>query len=1007
VAVRSLQLALVSFLIGSPALALDPGRSISQYGHTMWTLQEGVLPGAPTDIVQTTDGYIWIGTRSGLVRFDGVRFVPLTPPAGEELRSNRIMALGTSSDGSLWIGTRGPGLTRWHAGHLTHYPDAPGSVMSVLEDRTGKVWFTRMSIRDGGGPLCEVVDKHAICHGTADGVPLKMARQLSADAQGNFWVVSDTTLMRWRGGTSRTWLPPGIQELDQRNVLDALQSVLPGADGSVWVGAMQPSRGLGLLRLIDDRLQPYVTPEFDGRKVSVSRMLLDRQKALWIGTQDDGLYRLYDGRVSHYRSNDGLSADTIQNLFEDREGTLWVLTTRGIEAFRDLPVASVTSREGLSADLANAVLATRDGAVWIDTWHSLDVLRGSKITALKAGHGLPGEEVTLLFEDRAGTVWVGIDQDLTVFERGKFEPIKQPDGRPIGFMEGLTEDAAGDIWALTRDPDASLWRIHARKVVARVPRSVVPFTFDVLAADPHEGVWLSLQNGDLGRYRQDRLETVEFHRAPNSGVIVGLIARPDGSIVGATNLGLVGWRNGKSQTMTTANGLPCNDVHALLTDRHGALWLYASCGVIRVAADQVQAWWQGPNAHLSFRVFDALDGAQPAGANFFPTASLGPDGRVWFANASVVQMIDPERLSGNTLPPPVHIEQIVADRARFAPQSGLRLAPNTSDLEIDYTALSFVAPRKVHFHYRLTGHDTDWQEAGGRRQAFYTDLPPGDYRFQVIASNNDGVWNTAGATLDFSIAPAFYQTRWFAVLCVAATLGALGWLYLMRVRRIEARIRMRLEERVVERERIARDLHDTFLQSVQGLILKFQVVLLHIPEGKPRNLMEQALERADQVIVEGRDRLRDLRDSTRPSDDLPQSLQALALELSQAGGPEFRVTIEGVPRVLHPVVREEAYRIAAEALTNALHHAAARRVDTEVSYSRKGLSLRVVDDGCGFDVDAVRDDTPRGHFGLMGLQERAHRIQARLAVSSRPGAGTAVELDVPASIAYKLARALI
>lgn len=437
------------------------------------------------------------------------------------------------------------------------------------------------------------------------------------------------------------------------------------------------------------------------------------------------------------------------------------------------------------------------------------------------------------------------------------------------------------------------------------------------------------------------------------GTRSGLISTPDGAIIGGTSLGLIGWRNGRSQMMTAANDLPCQEIHTLLRDRRDNLWLYAACGIIFIASDQVQAWWKDPAARLRFRLFDALDGAQTA--------------------------------------------------------LGLRLAPHTRDLEIDYTALSLVVPRKNNFRYRLLGHDTDWADAGARWQAFYTDLPPGDYRFPVIASNNDGVWNESGASLDFSITPTFYQTRWFDALCVTAAAGVLWLLYLVRVRQIEMRIRMRLEERVIERERIARDLHDTLLQSVQGLILRFQAVLARIPEGgeRPLQMMEQALERADQVLAEGRDRVYDLRKSTQPSSDLPQALQGLAQELAQtADNTQFRVTVEGTPRKLDPVVREETYRIGAEALSNAVQHALATHVDTEISYSRKSLTLRVVDDGRGFEAALLNEGAPRGHFGLTGMRERARGIRARFEVSSRPGCGSAVEVRVPASIAYRVGRRL-
>jgi len=1007
-----MRFALLSLLLVAPvAFALDPSRSISQYGHTMWTLQEGTLPGAPMDMAQTTDGYLWVGTRGGLVRFDGVRFVPFTPPTGEELLTPRILSLRAASDGSLWIGTRSD-LERWHNGHLTHYPEAGGSIGAILEDSNGKIWFTRERSSDAEHPVCEVVGEKAVCYGAQDGVPLHHAHQAAIDPQGDFWTFSATQIMRWRPGSATATRTYAATEVGGKgrsdDQFDVFECIAAAADGSVWVGASQPSHGLGLLRVIDDKLESVVTPDLDGGTLSVSALRPDTRNSLWIGTQREGLYRLHDGKVSRYGTREGLSNDTVHSLFEDREGTMWVLTAQGIDAFRDLRVASITSREGLSGDLAHAVLATRDGTVWVNTGHTLDALRDGKVTSRSSNSGLPGEEVTALFEDPKGILWLGIDSDLYTFDGRQFRPIKRPDGRPIGFIEQMTQDAAGDLWLMETNTH-QLLRIHDRAVVEEIPRSTIPFAYaQSIVPDLHEGIWFPLTNGDLARYRRGQLETVEFHRAPHTGLVWGLVSTPEGSIIGGTSLGLIGWRNGETRTMTAAdNGLPCNEIHTLLADKHGNLWLYAACGIIFIGSDQVQAWWKNPAAWLKFRLFDATDGAQPALGEFFPRSSVGPDGRLWFANASIVQVIDPDRLGTNTLPPPVHIEAIRADHKDFSPGPGLKLAPHTRDLEIDYTALSLVVPRRNNFRYRLAGHDLDWEDAGARRQAFYTDLPPGDYRFQVIASNNDGVWNESGASLDFSIAPAFYETRWFVALCIAVGIAALWLLYLIRVRQIEMRIRMRLEERVIERERMARDLHDTFLQSVQGLVLRFQAVLARIPEGgeRPVHMMEQALERADQVIAEGRDRVYDLRKSTHASGDLTQALQALAQELAQTvDSTEFRVTIEGTARTLHPVVREETYRIGAEALTNAVRHALATRVDIEIVYSRKDLTLRVVDNGRGFDPAVLSDGAPRGHFGLTGMRERARRIRARFEVSTRPGSGSAVELRVPASIAYQVER---
>jgi ligand-binding sensor domain-containing protein len=991
------RLALIVFLLVAPvAFALDPARAISQYGHTVWSVQDGFLPGAPTEMVQTIDGYLWIGTRSGLVRFDGVRFVPFTPPPGQQLISNRILSLGAGSDGSLWIGTR-LGLQRYRNGQLTSYPDAPGWAMSIVEDRTGTIWFTRSGIHDDKGPLCEVRGDRAVCHGTRDGVPISNGRQLAKDADGNLWTVSDTTLMRWKAGSARTWRPRGITDNGDGKTIDVLQSVFVAADGSVWVGATQPSRGLGLLHLVNDELRPFVAPGLDGSTLAMTLVFVDRQNTTWLATQAEGLYRLQAGTVSHFRARDGLSGDTVQGFFEDREGTLWVLTTQGIEAFRDLRVVSVTSREGLSADLANAVLATSDGTVWINAWHSLDALRDGKITSLSSSNGLPGEEVTALWQDRAGTLWFGVDHDLHVFENGKFIPVRRSDGSSLGNVNAMADDASGDLWVISATP-FMLVHIRNRKVIEEIPPVKIGLSRTIVA-DPGGGIWVGEPNGDLARYRDGQVETVAFKRKPATGAISGLITYPDGFIIGSTSLGLIGWREGRAQTMTVAaNGLPCEDIHTLLADRHGALWLYTACGIVVLQRDQVEAWWRNSSTRVAFRVFDALDGAQPAVGNFFPRSSLGRDGRLWFANASVVQVIDPEHLGGNLLSPPVQIEQVRANRTSYPLQQGLRLPPNTRDLQIDYTGLSVVVPRKTRFRYRLEGHDTEWQDVGTRRQAFYTDLPPRNYVFRVTASNNDGVWNPTGASLAFSITPTFSQTPMFGVLCGVALLAVVWLLYVVRIGQIKGRLRERAEERIVERERIARELHDTLLQGLLSASLQLSVANSKIQRDAPaKPLIERILQLLRQAIDEGREAVQGLRTQ---ADALERAFAQIPHDLGLDEKVPFRLLVEGAPRALRPEIRDEVYRIGREALANAYRHAQASNIETVLEYTSDRFHMVVRDNGCGMDPDVLQSGRP-GHWGLSGMHERSTRIGARLKVLSAPGAGTEIDLVVPGAAAFE------
>jgi signal transduction histidine kinase len=476
----------------------------------------------------------------------------------------------------------------------------------------------------------------------------------------------------------------------------------------------------------------------------------------------------------------------------------------------------------------------------------------------------------------------------------------------------------------------------------------------------------------------------------------------DGSAWVSTWSGLVRWKNHQMKTLTSQNGLPCDAIVSAIRDDHATLWLYTKCGFIAIADSELEQWWQQPNRIIDVRVLDVFDGAVlPAGPRRFqPAVSKSADGRLWFVNGAVVQMIDPNALRTNRVPPPVYVEEVRADRKDYPTGGLVRLPARSRDIEIGYTALSFSTPQKVRFRYKLEGRDQDWQDAGTRRQVFYSDLPPGQYRFHVTASNNDGVWNESGAVLDLSIMPTYYQTRWFQALVMASLFGVLWVLYWHRVRGLTHEYSVRLEERVEERTRIARDLHDTLLQSFQGLMLRLQVVDDILPDGKAKHQLEQVLERADQAIAEGRNTVYDLRRSAITTNDLAEAVKAVGEELTTQDSAAFRVVVEGATRDLNPILRDEVYRIMREALRNAFAHARARHIETEIVYGDRTFKIRIRDDGNGIQPDTLQDGRP-GHYGLQGMRERATRVGGTLDIWSRPAAGTEIEFNVAGSIAYR------
>lgn len=976
----------------SSAKAVDPDRRISQYAHTAWRVRDGAFTGAPSSITQTTDGYMWIGTESGLVRFDGVRFESWPPPSAKHLPSPGVISLLGAKDGSLWIGTDS-GLAQWKNGDLINFPETLGRVNSIYEDRAGTIWMTRSRTRAGG--VCQVAASVVKCYGPNDGVP-PYAETLVGDNSGYLWIGSSSRLVRWKPGSFTSYSLPGLKS---QAGLSGVNALAIAGDGSVWTGISDSGRGLGLQRWVNGGWKTLLTPAFDGSTLNVYGLRLDRHNALWVASEGTGIYRIYEGKVDHFSSTEGLSSDSAETFFEDREGNLWVTTREGVDCFRDIPVVNFSTHEGLSADRVESVIATRDGTIWFGNSAGLDYARGGIVSSIRQENGLPGKRVTSLFEDHAGRLWVGLDNGLFVYQHGRFRPIQRPDGGSIGIVMGMIEEADGDIWAEVIKNDADrLVQIRDGKFVAEMsdPRLTVRAS---LAADPQGGFWLGFRKGSLGHYRSGNLQVFPLQQAKT--LVFQIMANPDGSVLAATSDGLVEQRDGIQYILNHQNGLPCDRIYGMVTDNHSNLWLYAECGLISIQSDGMHQWREHPDARVTVDLLDAYEGVQPYLAAFRPIATRSSDGRLWFANEAVAQMLDPDQLFRNPILPPVHIEEVIADRKTYSPRNDLRLPALTRDLEIDYTALSFVLPQKVRFRYKLEGYDRDWQDPQNRRQAFYSSLRPGNYRFRVIASNNSGAWNEAGAALDFNIAPAYYQTYWFLAVCVASALAALYLFYFLRLRQAATRVRLGMEARLAERESIARDLHDTLLQSVQGLILKFHALARRVPDRDPvRQDMEKILDSADQVLGEGRDRVRTLRSATHSFGELPAAFQRVVEEFSPDRTAILNTMVGGGVRELHPMIREESFLIGREAIINALQHSEGRNLEVEIIYDLREFRLRIRDDGRGIDPEILEDGGRAGHWGLQGMRERANRIGAQLELWSGPGSGTEIELRIPGATAY-------
>jgi signal transduction histidine kinase len=475
--------------------------------------------------------------------------------------------------------------------------------------------------------------------------------------------------------------------------------------------------------------------------------------------------------------------------------------------------------------------------------------------------------------------------------------------------------------------------------------------------------------------------------------------------------GLSQFAGGHFITLTRENGLPGNSVSAVLEDDDGSLWIAGELGIIRVRPQELQTAFQSRSHRMQRLFLDTTDGLPglPQQEEPFPTATKSADGRLWFTTTDGIAAIDPRRIPMNTVPPPVVIQTVTADKRKFTIAPELHFPPKVRNLEIGFAALSFSIPERVLCRYKLEGYDTDWHSPGGLRLAIYTNLPPRQYQFRVAGCNDDGICNEAGAMLQFDIAPMFYQTNCFLLLCGLATVFLLWLLYRWRLRFVTARLDLRHAERLSERERIARELHDTLLQSFHGVMFRFQSARNMLPRRTEEAMeaLDEALERTEDAIAEGRDTIRDLRSSTVVTNELAQALTALGAEMSHEpcsqdpahGSARFHVVVEGPLRDLHPILRDEVYAIAREAVRNAFRHAQARNIEADIRYYEGSFRLRIRDDGKGIDPRIVAEGRP-GHYGVSGMRERARRIGGKLHAWTATGAGTEIELSIPGSIAY-------
>jgi ligand-binding sensor domain-containing protein/signal transduction histidine kinase len=782
-------LALVSLGAPAPGAGLDPNKAVTQYNLDAWTTGNGLPQNTITAIVQTRDGYLWLGSFGGLARFDGERFVVFDKSTTPALRNSGVHALLPDRDGGLWVGTNGGGLTLLKEGVTRTFSTADGLsadvVRALFQDRQGRIWAGT----NGGLSRLEE-DGRFTSWTAANGFTSNVVRAIREDAQGALWVgTNGDGLFRMQDGrftrfTGKDGLPS-----------DLVFSLAFDREGALWVG----TNGGGLARYADGRFRVYGRP--DGLDGDIIWSLFDDVDGrLWVGTYGAGLFRREGDRFKGLTTRTGLSSDFVRALWQDHEGSLWIGTnTGGLARLRDGKFTTYTTREGLPHDVAKTVQAGTDGSVWIGTsGGGLARLKDGAFAAWSRREGLPHDFVQALLLDRQGALWVGTNGGgVARFADGRFRTYTARDGLVNDHVATLVEDRDGVIWIGTNAGGVSRFQDGRFTAVTRKDGLGANLVMAMLA-DRQGALWVGTDGGGLTRIQGKDLRTFTVADGLAADSVLCLYEDAEGRLWIGTSGGGLSLRQGdRFTTFSTRQGLHDDVVFAVLEDARGGLWLSGNRGISRVEKRALLAGDGGPRlVPQVFGVADGMKSNECSGVSQ-PAATRMPDGRLVFPTTRGIVVVDPERLPRNETPPPVRVEELLASGASYLGERR-ELPPGAANWEIRFTALTFLAPERVRFRYRLAGFEDEWVEAGGRRSAFYTQVPPGAYTFEVHASNNDGVWSQAPARVEVALQPRFHQTRTFHGLVALSLvlLGAFG--YALHMRGLTAR-RRELERLVQER----------------------------------------------------------------------------------------------------------------------------------------------------------------------------------------------------------------
>lgn len=992
----------------SPARADSRPWTLDRYQHVAWTTRDGA-PSGVTSLTQTKDGFIWIGSTEGLFRFDGLRFEHIERIGSVALPKLPVRTVFTGSDGGLWLGYA----------HGPIYEIKDGTVTHASAEEHGPVSTNNSQFVDApqGGIWASVAPNVMTFDGKRWKVPDAGFLGLLTDKEYVFRVLVDRAGNVWVGTLDKLLYRPAhamqFTSLETTSPKGYATSIVQSSDGSVWVCFNHD----GIERWDTRTGSPSRSKEDALSQVPGSSLAFDGQGNAWIGSLGNGISQVpaqyLNGQVaanaintpgSKFDSADGLSSNAAWAIFVDREDNVWVGTSHGIDRFS----RSNFARSPFPTNGNMYVLAAgKDGSVWAG-------MNSQTTLKLKDGHlsaSIPGsvtaiqvdqDNNTYLWQESAGmtfSLWVSNDAGARLLTQST---------SPSLDMSEIAKDTHGVIWGvseMTANGGSGLFTLNKDQWVPfAIPKVNRPPS--ALYADDRGRVWYGYLRGHpnidlVGVIQDGKAQLLDARQ----GVTIGSIGAFMDSghrlwVGGSEGLGYMEDTRMKVVRLTQSSSLGA--ITGIAFASNGDMWIHAMTGVYRAMASDVHQAEGNASHPLPLAKFDALDGLPGPPENHYghPTVVKSNDGRLWFATINGVVWLDPDGLVSNAVPPSIVITGVNANNRTYESGGDLTLPALTKNIDVEFSVLSLTMPERVDAKVRLRGVDSDWKDIGTRRQVSYSNLPPGRHQLDIMATNNDGVSSKSNATLAFYIKPAFYQTAWFAAACVLAFLLALWLVVAFRIRLVSRRLRLDLEAQHKERESIARELHDTLLQGMQGLLMQMESWSRRTDLAPQQRDAATAIEvKMRDVLVDGRDKISLLRQADKPDLDLASGILTVGQEASSHSPTLFSLRVEGNPVPIETDASIEIFAIVREAILNAFHHAAADHVVATIYYSANELKVCVSDDGVGIDPVLLKERQSAGHWGISGMRERAEKINARLEIAAL-APGTQIMLVIPKRVAF-------